>query len=932
MRILFLFILYLNFIFVFAQSDSIEIHFQYHGNSPLIEVQQRFDVEPNTEENEFYLYVWANAYKDKNTTLAKTKLNNRQDILHFADLSERGWIEDLHFYDENNKRIAFSYVDNELIKLIIPKGQKRIKFRAEYSLHLPHKKITQYGIGEDGSLYLKYFFLQPGIKNEYGIQRQHYKDFESLTGNHTFYELHTEIPDRFKVYSDLKEIHPNYFIGESLDFFKLAVLREEEVHSIETEYGKVIFGYKLDSLDAVHLPPIISQQLKFLESTLGPLKEPLFISRKSYKQHRFDGVQDVHIPLIGKYKIFDIDTRLQLEMIGQLASAHADKSIVVDMRNDHWIRNGIKAYLQMKYIELNFPDLLLSGNIPQDIRLFRFYPLKIFEASKLKMTDRSRIFYQLFLTANLDQAIDTPFDDLSNLNQKNVSYFKTGLAFENLSAYLGEDTFHFILQKIIDDHCCEPITPESFEQYFNQYTEKDVSWFFEEFIPNPKNIDFNIRNVKSRRDSTFVKIKNRTEINIPYRVSGFKKGVKTFDKWFQSDEKITTVKIPDTGFDQIILNDGVSFPDFNVKNNFYSPKRLFRRPIKFGLITDYPTYDKNQIFIFPEFGWNNYDKLQLGLTASNKTILPQIWTYRIKPQYSTGENAITGAFNTHYNIFPDEGWFRRIRLNAGASYQHYNKGLAYKSYGLGTDFLFSKNPRSLVNRSVYMHYQHIDRELALEATPEEMELKDYKLYNVGYDYWNPHVIHEKKALVNFQISNGFSKIYGEFYYRWKFSENKRLGIRIFGGTFINHKLENTDYFDFGLDRITDYTFDYPLLGRSETSGLLSQQFVLAEGGFKSNFNVKANQYMYTMNLEYPVWKILDLYADLGMYKNKLQPTKFVYDSGVRVRVVPDFLEIYFPLQSTMGFEPSLGAYHERIRFMLNLDLGKVISYWQRGRY
>src|SRR5690606_7070583 len=115
-------------------------------------------------------------------------------------------------------------------------------------------------------------------------------------------------------------------------------------------------------------------------------------------------------------------------------------------------------------------------------------------------------------------------------------------------------------------------------------------------------------------------------------------------------------------------------------------------------------------------------------------------------------------------------------------------------------------------------------------------------------------------------------------------------------------------------------------------GLLSQQFVLAEGGFKSNFHVQADQYMYTMNLEYPIWKILDFYGDMGVYKNKLQPTKFVYDSGFRVRVIPDFLELYLPIQSSLGFEPTLGAYHERIRFMLNLDLSKVIAYWQRGKY
>lgn len=914
-----------------AQSDSLDIHLFYDGTGSLIDIEQQFDVAPNTLSNEYYLYAWINAYKDKNTTLAKTKLGMRKDQLHFAPLHERGWIEDLHFTDQNNKRIPYSYVDNELIRLIVPKGQDRLKFKATYSLHLPNKKITHYGLDEDGNLLLKYFFLQPGVKEEDYISVQHFKDFESLSGNHTHFELKTNVPPHYDVFTDLKEIRPNYYVGDKLDFFQLAIIASEKTQTIQTPHGEVIFGFEMDSADMAILPPIISEQLAFLKNTLGTLKEPLFISKKSYAKHKFDGVQDVDIPLIGKYKIFPAETRLHLEMIAQLVSAYADKNLIVDMRKDHWIRNGIKAYLQMKYIEQKYPDLLLSGNISEDIRLFKFYPLKMFEASKLKMSERSKIFYQLFLTANLDQPIDTPFDQLSNLNQTNVSYYKTGLAFENFSSYLGEDTFHSILQKVIEDHCCTPITAESFKAYFASNTVKPVDWFFEEFIPNKNNIDFNLLSVKTRDDSTIVKVKNKTQINIPFRLSGYRDGTKTYDGWHRSTDSVTEIKIQNK-YDLLVLNDSITFPDFNVKNNYHRPKGLFKRKLKIGLVTDYPSAEYNQIFLFPEIEWNNYDKIQLGITASNKTILPQIWTYKIKPQYSTGENSITGVFNASYNIYPNHGWFRQIRLTAGTSYQHYNKGLAYKSYAVGSSFSFTKSPRSLVNKSVSTSYQHIDRELPLDATPEELELKDYKLYNLGYNYWNPGIIHETKALVNFQISNRFSKVYGEFYWRWKFAKNKRLAVRVFGGTFVNHSLENSNYFDFGLDRITDYTFDYPLLGRSETSGLLSQQFVLAEGGFKSNFHVQADQYMYTMNLEYPIWKILDFYGDMGVYKNKLQPTKFVYDSGFRVRVIPDFLELYLPIQSSLGFEPTLGAYHERIRFMLNLDLSKVIAYWQRGKY
>ncbi|MDO5656475.1 MAG: hypothetical protein Q4G27_10085 [Flavobacteriaceae bacterium] len=932
MKIFTFLILLLLFSAVSAQIDSVKIWLKYDGNSSLIHVHQEFNVQRNTQENHFLLYAWANAFKDKNTVLAKTKLKDRNDALYFAPLSDRGWIEDLHFFDSENKKIPYSQINNEMYRLNTLKTHDRLIFSADYRIHLPNRNITGYGIDEQGNILLKYFFLQPAMYNQDGEVVQYFKDFESLSANNTNYTLYFETPPNYEVFTDLKEVEKNVFTGLQMDFFQLAIQAPGSTHSITTPFGTVHFGVDLSAEDVALLEPVLSKELRFLEEHLGKLDEPLYISGKNYRKNKFQGVQDVKIPLIGTYKIFDPSVRLQLEMISQLTSAFTDRKILVDMRQDHWIRNGIQMYLQMEYIEQNFPDLLLAGHIPDDIRIWKLKPLKWFEASKIKMTERTQLWYRMFLTANLDQSIDTPFDELSNLNQTNVSSYKSGLAMHYLAVYLGKPEFDNLLECMISEHRGQRITAALFRNYFVQNSSKDVRWLFDELISFDKNFDFAIRSIKKTEDSLVLNIRNKSELKTPIRISGFENGIKVYDNWLENPGKKITYRVPARNYDYLVLNDSIGFPDFNLNNNYIRPKGILRRKLKIGLVTDIPSPKHAALFIFPEVEWNNYDKFQAGITFSNKTILPQPWQFKAKPQYSTGENALTGSFISSYNLYPNHGWFRQIKLSGSASYQHFNQGLAYKSYGAGSLFVFDKQPRELISRAIGMTYQNIDREIPLEPTPEEVELQNYKLYNLYYQYWNPKVIHEKRALVNFQVSNNFSKIFGEFYWRWKFAHNKRLGVRIFGGSFINQNLESTDYFDFGLDRISDYTFSYPLLGRSEETGLLSQQFVLAEGGFKSNFNVRANQYMYTLNLEYPIWKMIDIYADAGVYKSKLAPVKMVYDSGVRVRVIPDFLELYFPLQSSLGFEPTLGAYHERIRFMLNLDIGKVVEYWRRGKY
>jgi hypothetical protein len=50
---------------------------------------------------------------------------------------------------------------------------------------------------------------------------------------------------------------------------------------------------------------------------------------------------------------------------------------------------------------------------------------------------------------------------------------------------------------------------------------------------------------------------------------------------------------------------------------------------------------------------------------------------------------------------------------------------------------------------------------------------------------------------------------------------------------VSYNKTASDFFSYAADRPTDYLFDYNYLGRSESTGLYSQQFILAEGGFKS---------------------------------------------------------------------------------------------------
>src|SRR5690606_30927752 len=141
-----------------------------------------------------------------------------------------------------------------------------------------------------------------------------------------------------------------------------------------------------------------------------------------------------------------------------------------------------------------------------------------------------------------------------------------------------------------------------------------------------------------------------------------------------------------------------------------------------------------------------------------------------------------------------------------------------------------------------------------------------------------------------------------------------------------------DVFDFGISKVSNDSLCYGLLGQSATSGILSQQFVLADGGFKSLIDTTANQWIGSLNVDSHVWKMFHVYADAGMYKNKGSAPKFIWDSGVKVRIIPDFLEIYLPVYSTLCFETLFKDYFRRIRFSLVMNLSSVMNTFRRGWY
>ena len=199
---------------------------------------------------------------------------------------------------------------------------------------------------------------------------------------------------------------------------------------------------------------------------------------------------------------------------------------------------------------------------------------------------------------------------------------------------------------------------------------------------------------------------------------------------------------------------------------------------------------------------------------------------------------------------------------------------------------------------------------------------------------NPGLINYNKWFSDFQLSKDFGKISFNYEYRKLFESNRQINLRFFAGAFLyNNNPINNNYFSFALDRPTDYLFDYNYLGRSESSGLVSQQIIIAEGGFKSVLETPyANQWMSTINGSTTIWNYIQAYGDVGLVKNKSDNLKFVYDSGIRLNLVTDYFEVYFPIYSNLGWEIGQDNYDQKIRFLFTVDVQTLFGLFRRKWY
>ena len=177
----------------------------------------------------------------------------------------------------------------------------------------------------------------------------------------------------------------------------------------------------------------------------------------------------------------------------------------------------------------------LLGELPDNAKIFGLKPLKMFHASKLKLSERYGLAYQYIMTQNLDQKIAEPFEKLSNYNASAISYFEMGSLISFIAEKMGKEIFDDFMKSYLKKNATKPINTKEFLDEL-ALASGYSSEFLERFIQQKNRTNFSLKRYKKLGDEFQIKVKKNTVQQIPFKVETENKKGENKEFWFDTDD------------------------------------------------------------------------------------------------------------------------------------------------------------------------------------------------------------------------------------------------------------------------------------------------------------------------------------------------------------------------------------------------------------
>jgi len=890
-----------------------------------------------------WFHLWANAYRDQESELAKQLLETRDFSFYLSKPEEKGFIDSLDFSSGQVKlNIEAHPKYQDVIKVVLNEPLlpgSNIRISTPFREKIPSAEFSRMGFS-DNDYMISQWFPKAAVYDQEGWHPMPYLNAGEFYSNFGNYKVEITLPSQYIVgatgvlISPGEEIrwlderaggrlleNPNQsegkktlvFLADSVIDFAWFASPDFLVSKKETVLNPsgrriILNAYYNEKFEEEWRKAVdyLEKSVQYLSQEVGEYPYPQ-ISAVAGVTGTGGGMEYPMITVVsGGMKGIDLERVVMHEAFhnwfyGLLAT---------NERRYPWMDEGMVTFFENAYIERYYPNMNYFGNIGS------FSLLRKTGIDKVDSYTFDELAYLAVARLGTDQAVGSHSAHFTHINYGIGSYYKSAFNLLYLQSYLGKEIFSKGMKLYFQEWKYKHPYPTDFQKVMERVSGKDLSWFFGDFLNTQKKLDFSISKIQSKQDGTYqLVVRNKSSINAPFSVSGLQYGQIIKTQWYESNGGRNKITFPSGNYDKIVIDAEKTIPDLYRTNNEIKTKGIFkkRKAFEINLLFKLENPSKRQLFWAPVIGYNKGNGYMLGILLSNQVFPPKRFEAYIMPFFAFRNASVAGNANFYYNFYPAMGLIKNIRLGIRTSRFALNTSPEIYNYhrvqpvvelrfrpSVGSKF----TSQMITLSQTYINYS--------QDTYGEQGFShktvDYSLLRASYQYKNTFPLFPNHAEIKIEGNQDIVKgsIETGCFIPMSNKMKKGLSIRFFVGSFFYSNYQGLADFRFRLSGLRgkhDYNFEETFLDRNGAIGTFSgNQLSIADGGFSFPTPVgQTSKYLVSLNLKYSIpFKFpLAVFFDVGTYGGASEAytgsVAIPYVAGLKLVLVKDAIEVNFPV-------------------------------------
>jgi hypothetical protein len=683
--------------------------FEYINNSP-------------NSLDKIYVHLWANAYKNGKTALAKQLYENGETDLKFGADSIKGFIDSLNFSSKGSVlkwELDNEHIDIAVIYLPQPlKSGEKITISTPFRVKIPSGSISRLGhIGQ--SYQITQWYPKPAVYDKNGWNQMPYLNQGEFYSEYGSYDVSITLPKNYVVGStgDLQNEDELAFLNKKVEETQKNIdsyigkdknqmafpASDKEMKTIRYIQSRVHdFAWFADKrylvlkgeVELPHSKRKVTSWAMFTPQNATLWKKGIeYINDGTYYYSLWNGDYPYN-------QVTAVDGTISagggmeypnVTVIGSVNSAQSLETVIVhevghnwfygilgsNERLHGWMDEGINTLNEVRYMQTKYPN----NSFTTDQIAGRFIHM-----NNLDYKAQGDYLYKILAHFGGDQPIETHSAEFTSSNYGLIMYQKTGLVFYYLKDYLGDDLFNECFQTYFEEWKFKHPQPEDMKATLERVSGKNLSWLFDDLIKTTKIVDYKIQCIHhSKNGGSTVKVKNVGQVEGPIEVNIFQGDSIIETAWVEPGQRSIDIKTPKNTITKAAIDASKDIPELNRQNNYWYGKQLLRKidEPKFEFLLGDQDNFRNNYFYTPVLAGNGQDKLMFGLAIHNVAIPLKTTQFLVAPMFSLGNKSLAGIAEFSHSFYPQKT-FKTLAI--GASLKRFKTDNEFNQWQSGLNF------------------------------------------------------------------------------------------------------------------------------------------------------------------------------------------------------------------------------------------------------